>query len=75
MKFLRQKRLSRRTFLRGAGGVAMALPFLDIMRPVKALAQEQGRTRFIGFYVPCGIHMPAWTPIVGRPAGFATTSK
>ena len=26
------RKLSRRTFLRGAGGVAIALPFLDEMR-------------------------------------------
>ncbi|MDZ4696876.1 MAG: DUF1552 domain-containing protein [Deltaproteobacteria bacterium] len=34
------KRLHRRTVLRGAGGVALALPFLDAMRPNKALAQN-----------------------------------
>ncbi|KYF57655.1 hypothetical protein BE08_24510 [Sorangium cellulosum] len=32
------KPLSRRTFLRGASGVALALPFLDAMRPTRARA-------------------------------------
>lgn len=54
--------LSRRTFLRGAGA-ALALPLLEAMVPGKALAQGMGpRTRFLAWYVPCGIHMPAWTP-------------
>src|SRR4051812_11067493 len=30
--------LDRRTFLRGASGVALALPFLDAMTPLSALA-------------------------------------
>ncbi|WP_437688765.1 DUF1552 domain-containing protein [Sorangium sp. So ce176] len=34
------KPLSRRTFLRGASGVALALPFLDAMRPSRARAQD-----------------------------------
>ena len=32
------KTLDRRTFLRGAGGIAIALPFLEIVRPSKANA-------------------------------------
>ncbi|HIA01025.1 MAG TPA: DUF1552 domain-containing protein [Myxococcales bacterium] len=57
------KQLSRRTFLRGAG-VTMALPFLDAMLPSRAFAaQPPGLpTRFLTYYVPNGIHMPAWTP-------------
>ncbi|MEZ4463102.1 MAG: DUF1552 domain-containing protein [bacterium] len=61
--------LSRRTFLRGAGA-ALALPFLEAMLPRGAQAQGMGpRTRFLAWYVPCGIHMPAWTP-ADAGAGF-----
>ena len=34
MNFLTQKRLDRRTMLKGLGGAAIALPFLDAMMPV-----------------------------------------
>src|SRR5882757_6622870 len=32
--------MSRRHFLRGAGGIVLALPFLDVMRPVWSQAAE-----------------------------------
>ncbi len=55
-------RLSRRTFLRGAG-VAVALPFLEAMWPRAARAQAAATPRrFLAWYVPNGIHMPDWTP-------------
>jgi hypothetical protein len=58
--------LSRRTFLRGAGAL-VALPFLDAMRPARVFAQSMRPMgppprRFLAWYVPCGIHMAAWTP-------------
>ncbi len=43
------KRLSRRTVLRGAGGVALALPFLEAMRPQRARAQTVTAPRRIIF--------------------------
>ncbi len=43
------KRLSRRRVLCGAGGVAMALPFLDAMRPRRARAQDATAPRRILF--------------------------
>ena len=43
------KPLSRRTFLRGASGVALALPFLDAMRPSRARAQTPPSPRRIMF--------------------------
>jgi len=62
--------LSRRTFLRGAGA-AVALPFLDAMLPASARAQAQASARrFLAWYVPNGIHMPAWTP-ASSGAGYA----
>ncbi len=55
-------RLSRRTFLRGAG-VAVALPFLEAMWPRAAQAQAAASAkRFLAWYVPNGIHMADWTP-------------
>ncbi|MBH25604.1 MAG: transcriptional initiation protein Tat [Myxococcales bacterium] len=55
-------RLSRRAFLGGAGA-AIALPFLEAMLPTRALADAaEVPRRFLAFYVPNGIHMPAWTP-------------
>ena len=43
------KRLSRRKVLYGMGGVAMALPFLDVMRPRRARAQDATPPRRIMF--------------------------
>jgi hypothetical protein len=41
-------RLNRRTLLRGAGGIAVALPALDIMQP--RLARAAGQPRFVLAY-------------------------
>jgi hypothetical protein len=41
----------------------MALPLLDAMGPQRALAQAAAPPkRFLSFYVPNGMHMPAFTP-------------
>lgn len=40
------KRIDRRTFLRGAAGAAVALPFLEIMRGPKADASDDGPCYF-----------------------------
>ncbi len=58
---MKRARPSRRAVLRGAG-VALALPFLESLAPRRALAQAAPPTRFVAWYVPCGIHMAAWTP-------------
>jgi len=59
------KRLSRRTVLRGVGA-SLALPALDCMLPVSALAAAGGTPKFplrMAFlYVPNGMHMQDWTP-------------
>ncbi len=64
------KPLNRRTVLRGAG-TALALPLLEAMAPVgkTAFAQSSSPARMLAWYVPCGIHMPAWRPI-GVGEGF-----
>ncbi len=55
------KKLSRRTFLRGAGGVAIALPFLSAMAG-KARA-EQFPKRFIVFFTGLGHVKSEWAPV------------
>ncbi len=57
------KPIPRRTVLRGLG-TALALPWLEAMAPTAravgpAVAAPK---RMAFFYVPNGIHMPAWTP-------------
>jgi Protein of unknown function (DUF1552) len=61
----RRGRLSRRTVLKGLG-VAVALPFLEAMRPGPLVADSGDRKgpplRMAFLYVPNGVHMPGWTP-------------
>lgn len=72
MHSVRPFRLSRRTFLKGAGA-AMALPLLEAMLPGSARAQSaEVPKRLFAFYVPNGIHMSAWTP-GSEGAGYALT--
>lgn len=56
---------SRRLMLRGMG-TAVALPLLDVMSPTRLLAATSDGgpppLRMGFFYVPNGMHMPAWTP-------------
>ena len=42
-------RMHRRTLLRGLGGTAIALPFLEIMLPKKAAAQQMPKRYAICF--------------------------
>jgi hypothetical protein len=53
--------LSRRALLGGATTL-LALPFLESIDARKARAQDARPLRLMAFYIPCGIHMPAWTP-------------
>ena len=54
------KKLSRRHFLRGAGGVAVALPFLGAMSETASAAPFP--KRFIAFFTGLGHVKSAWTP-------------
>jgi len=64
------KGLSRRTMLRGAGGVALGLPFLEAMRGAKSTiaAGIPGQTaagnpkRFLVFFTPNGTIPKNWVP-------------
>ncbi|XYI01760.1 DUF1552 domain-containing protein [Sorangium sp. So ce1128] len=60
-------RLDRRTFLRGAGGLAVALPFLDAMSG-SASAVEFPK-RFVVFFTGLGTVKKAWQPS-GTEAAF-----
>jgi hypothetical protein len=68
----RLQRLSRRSFLGGAG-VMLGLPMLEAMLPRRAQAGgAMPVQRLLCWYAPNGIHMPAWTPSVTGP-GFELT--
>jgi hypothetical protein len=62
---LRRRSLSRRTFLRGAG-TAIALPWLDAMRPVRA-APPAPLARAVFVFAPNGQRMDRWTPSGSGP--------
>jgi len=65
MNFLTKKHLSRRHFLRGAGGVAIGLPLLDAMLPAAsawAQAAAVPKSRYAAIYIPHGKTMAKWTP-------------
>jgi hypothetical protein len=59
--------LSRRTILRGAGGAAIALPWLEAMalRPARAANGPMPTKRFIVMFSANGTIPSAWTPTAG----------
>jgi hypothetical protein len=60
-------RLSRRAVLRGAGGVAIALPWLEIMGGGReSRAQGAAARRFISVFNPGGTVLSKWTPTGGE---------
>lgn len=59
-------RLSRRAMLRGAGGIAIGLPWLEAMgRSGLAHAQSAPAARFIAVYQPGGAPLDLWHPTGG----------
>ena len=60
-----RKHLSRRALLRGAG-TAIALPWLDAMRPAFAKAADPPR-RLAFIYIPNGVTMADWIPSAEIP--------
>ncbi len=56
-----KKHLSRRTFMRGSLGAAVALPFLDAMVPALSAAPVSP-FRFGAVYFPCGVFPDTWHP-------------
>lgn len=70
-------RISRRHFLKGAG-VAMALPLLDGMVPVRAADEKALRPRrSIFISLPDGVHVRAWQIAEAGPSlpSFAVTGS
>jgi hypothetical protein len=59
--FITKKHLSRRTFMRGTLGTAVALPFLDAMVPALSAAPISP-FRFGAVYFPCGVFPATWHP-------------
>jgi hypothetical protein len=57
-----KKHLPRRTFLRGAFGAMVALPFLDAMIPALAAQSARRPFRFGAIYIPNGIYPQMWHP-------------
>jgi hypothetical protein len=56
-------RLSRRAVIKGAGGIAIALPWLEIMtRGRRARAASPPAARFLAVYQPGGTVLNKWTP-------------
>src|SRR5205809_242036 len=62
--FITGKSIPRRTFLRGMGTAAVALPFLDAMAPAFA-ATPPPPVRLACLYVPNGIDMKNWSLELG----------
>jgi hypothetical protein len=71
MNVITGKHLDRRTLLR-ALGAAVALPWLDAMRPAMAATASKTARRLAVVYVPNGIIMNQWKP-EATGAGYATT--
>ena len=69
MVFLTNRKLPRRTFLRGLG-TTLALPFLESMLPAigaRAYGQQVLPTRFVGAFVPHGVAPGYWIPESSAP--------
>jgi len=65
MKPTSKLRLSRRSVLKGAGGIAIALPWLEAMthrRSAQAAAPPNAPKRFLAVYTPGGTVPEKWTP-------------
>ena len=60
--YITQKHLPRRTFLRGALGAMVAMPFFDAMIPALAAQSAKRPFRFGAIYIPNGIYPQLWHP-------------
>jgi hypothetical protein len=68
-------RLSRRALLRGSAGIAVGLPFLEIMAPRARAATAAAPKRYINFFSPNGTIYPAWVPTAGTSPSSFTLSR
>ena len=72
-----KKHLSRRTFLRGTFGAAVALPLLDAMVPALTAQSRTAASspfRFGAIYMPNGVFPDTWHP-EARPAATSSSSR
>ena len=67
-----KKHLPRRTFLRGAMGTMLAMPFLDAMVPALSAQSKARPMRFGAIYIPNGIYPQQWHP---ETAGSTSSSS
>ncbi|MES1172308.1 MAG: hypothetical protein ABUL77_03640, partial [Bacteroidota bacterium] len=55
--------MKRRHFLRGIGGVAVGLPFLETFAPRRAHAQAAATPKRLAIFFNCnGVNMDTWFP-------------
>jgi hypothetical protein len=82
MMIARRSPLSRRALIRGLGGVAIALPFLDAMIPESLIgsaeaaarkAKAMPKNRFSLLYYPNGLESDYWYPKTGEGAKYDLT--
>jgi hypothetical protein len=63
MKLYDSPPVSRRRWLRGLGGIALGLPFLEALAPRSAAARASSAVRRFGVFFCCnGVDMPRWFP-------------
>ncbi len=65
--------MNRRTFLRGACGVMLGLPFLESLLPQNAKADSSAPRRFIAFFMCNGVNMDRFFP--STPYGALTEAS
>ena len=63
-KAMTRSKLNRRSFLRGAAGAVVPLPFLNLMegsaRAASGTSDEGSPLRFMTLFKPNGVHPPSW---------------
>lgn len=57
-----RNKLSRRAVLRGSSGIAVALPFLEIMAQPRHASAATSPKRIVFWYTTCGTVMQNWRP-------------
>lgn len=62
-------RLRRRDVIRGAGAIAIGLPWLEVMEPTRSAKAQTVAQRFIAVYQPGGAEQSRWLPN-GPESGF-----
>jgi hypothetical protein len=65
-----KRTLSRRAVIRGAGTIAIALPWLEIHGPSRAVAAGAPASRFVTVFTPGGTVLDKWRPSSGSETEF-----